>query len=157
MGGPLSGTSIKILDKDFEPLMETTMFLIGNSQIGSNDASDPEGLYGKLMDLKSLMDYRRLRAGPDRLGYTLRPMPVRDLVCVLHGLSTPIILRPAMEGMIEIIGWYFLEDVMYGETVPGSGMKRTGVYYARGARKATSTRLMHSLTLGWDYLVIERY
>jgi hypothetical protein len=61
---------------------------------------------------------RRLFIGQDgRLGLAHHSIEMGDLICVLHGAQTPIVLKPRSDGRYETKGQCYFEDAMYGEAV----------------------------------------
>ncbi|KAF2436100.1 hypothetical protein EJ08DRAFT_645110 [Tothia fuscella] len=61
---------------------------------------------------------RRLFVAADgRLGLAHHSVEAGDLICVLHGSRTPIVLKLRSDGRYETKGQCYFEDAMYGETV----------------------------------------
>lgn len=52
-----------------------------------------------------------------RLGLAHHSIEAGDLICVLHGAKTPIVLKLRSDGRYETRGQCYFEDAMYGEAV----------------------------------------
>jgi hypothetical protein len=74
--------------------------------------------YLKALQLLTLPAHDRkvFMTSAGRFGLGLH-MQKDDIICILHGCSTPVILRPQSTGSHIIIGDCYLEDVMRGEAV----------------------------------------
>jgi hypothetical protein len=61
---------------------------------------------------------RRLFVGQDgKLGLGHHSVENGDLICILHGSRTPVILRPRGDGWYETKGQCYFEDAMHGDAV----------------------------------------
>jgi hypothetical protein len=61
---------------------------------------------------------RRLFAGENgRLGLAHHSVENGDLICILHGSKTPVILRPRGDGWYETKGQCYFEDAMHSEAL----------------------------------------
>lgn len=53
------------------------------------------------------------------MGFGPYDMHTSDVVCVLLGLSTPLIVRPAEDGAYRVVGWAYVHGLMDGEALLG--------------------------------------
>jgi hypothetical protein len=76
-----------------------------------------EAYYRVLQELSTIAD-KRCVFGCDngKLGLS-RGVRVRDVVCILHGCTTPVILRTVDNGKYILIGICYLESAMTGEAM----------------------------------------
>ncbi|KAF2263797.1 hypothetical protein CC78DRAFT_568842 [Lojkania enalia] len=52
-----------------------------------------------------------------RMGFVYGNAMAKDIVCILHGSRVPVVLRPANDRMYRVIGWCYLDNVVFGEAV----------------------------------------
>jgi hypothetical protein len=71
-----------------------------------------------LRSLSRIAAGRRLFVGEDgKLGLAHQSIENGDLICILHGSKTPVILRPRGDGWYETKGQCYFEDAMHGEAL----------------------------------------
>lgn len=92
----------------------------GNPSISKQLSAQDEAClrrYTRMMGRKSVralyLTYRR-----QLLGLAPPLSIIGDLVCIIHGSSTPVVLRrSATQGLFHVIGQSYLEDWMHGDHV----------------------------------------
>jgi hypothetical protein len=71
-----------------------------------------------LRNLSRVALERRLVVCDDgRLGLVHQSVQEGDLIAVLHGSRTPVVLQPRADGKFEIKGQCYFEDSMHGESI----------------------------------------
>jgi hypothetical protein len=65
------------------------------------------------------LDKLLVHGASGRLGLVSKRVKLGDVVCILHGSKTPVILRQydEEENLFEVVGQCYWEDCMYGEAV----------------------------------------
>lgn len=90
------------------------------------DLSTPKALVGFKEDLKALRTYAYItldrllvRGAFGSFGLVSKRVKLGDLVCILHGSKTPVILRSLddAKNLYEVVCQCYWEDRMYGEAV----------------------------------------
>jgi len=88
-------------------------------------ASDPEirnieKLESDLFELQQLVlvtqPQRVIYTWKSRLGFACKTVLLNELVCIIHGSNTPVVLRRS-EGNFVFVEQCYLEDAMHGEAV----------------------------------------
>lgn len=63
------------------------------------------------------MERRLVMCDDDRLGLVHQSAQEGDLIAVLHGSRTPVVLQPRADGKFQIKGQCYFEDSMHGESI----------------------------------------
>ncbi|KAK1749392.1 HET-domain-containing protein [Echria macrotheca] len=106
-------------DEHYETGSEEELFQ-DSSDGGFGDFLDSMTGYGQAV--KAASEGRRfLRTREGRMGLGPGGVAAGDVICVVFGCSTPLVLRPdpMKEGFYQLVGACYVQGVMYGEGVKG--------------------------------------